>query len=145
MKTVISIFIILVLLFTFSLKVSAKTLPQAKTAQKIVNTSKPITTTGVSVSLKLRRDRKALTVYFGNLKNASNVSYVLTYKTNGRGEGAGGSVRPSDGNNTSRELLFGTCSKTVCTYHQNISDMKLEVSGQLKSGKFFLKRYKIKV
>ena len=141
---ILTLFIISIFFFfVFSFDTFAKTLPQAKTGQKI-STVKPVTTTNISVSVKLRRDRKALTVYFGNLKNASNVSYVLTYKTNGRSEGAGGSVRPSDGNNTNRELLFGTCSKTVCTYHQNITEMKLEVTGQLKSGKTFLKRYRVK-
>lgn len=70
---------------------------------------------------------------------------MLTYKTNGQEEGAGGSVNPSQGSTTSRELLFGTCSKNVCRYHPNLSSMSLEVKAQLRSGKNLLKRYKIKI
>ena len=98
-----------------------------------------------SVSPKLRKDRKALVVYFNNLQTTKSVSYMLIYKTNGQEEGARGSVNPSQGSSTSRELLFGTCSKNVCRYHPNLSNMSFEVKAQLKSGKNLIKRYKIKI
>lgn len=131
------------LIFLFSFYTEAvhagKILPQSKSSKITVSSG-----TGISVTPRLRSDRQALLIYFGNLQNANSVSYMLIYQTNGQQEGAGGSVRVSEGNTTSRELLFGTCSKNVCRYHQNITNMKLEVTAELKSGKKLIKRYKIK-
>ena len=130
----------LIFLFYFIDAVHAgKILPQSKSSKITVSSG-----TGISVTPRLRSDRQALLIYFGNLQNANSVSYMLIYQTNGQQEGAGGSVRVSEGNTTSRELLFGTCSKNVCRYHQNITNMKLEVTAELKSGKKLIKRYKIK-
>ena len=121
---------------------AAKTLPQSKSNNKtVVSKSQG---SGINVTPKLRRDRQALVVYFSNLQNAQNVSYMLIYKTNGQEEGARGSVKPSEGNAT-RELLFGTCSKNVCRYHPNITNMSFEVTAKLTSGKNLIKRYKIKI
>ncbi len=143
MKRIIILTILFFAVVLFPSSAEAKMLPQAKTGRAI--SVRQSVSTGITVNPKLRDNRKALLVYFGNLQNATNVSYTLIYKTNGREEGAGGSIRQSEGNTTSRELLFGTCSKNVCTYHTNITNMKLEVTGQLKSGKTFTKRYRIKV
>lgn len=130
----------LIFLFYFIDAVHAgKILPQSKSSKTTVSSG-----TGISVTPKIRSDRQALLIYFGNLQNANSVSYMLIYQTNGQQEGAGGSVTASEGNTTSRELLFGTCSKNVCRYHQNITNMKLEVTAELKSGKKLIKRYKIK-
>jgi len=139
-------FTALIFLFSFYTEAihAGKRLPQSKVSKKAITPQKS-STKGISVSPKLRSDRKALIVYFGNLQNAENVSYMLIYKTNGQEEGAGGSVRPAQGTTATRELLFGTCSKNVCRYHANISNMKLEVTAKLKSGKTLLKRYKIRV
>lgn len=138
--------VILLLMFLLSpISASAKILPQSRgmSSGKAV-VAKPAGN-NVAVSARLRRDRHALTVFFGNLSAATNVSYTLIYQTNGRQEGASGSIRANEGNSASRELLFGTCSKNVCTYHANITNMKLEVTGQLKNGKTFTKRFRIKV
>ncbi len=143
MKRIIILTVLFFATLLFPFSVEAKMLPQAKTGKAI--SVRQSVSTGIIVSPKLRGDRKALLIYFGNLSAASNVSYTLIYQTNGRQEGAGGSIRQDEGNTTTRELLFGTCSKNVCTYHTNITNMKLEVSGQLKSGKNFTKRYRIKV
>jgi len=130
----------LIFLFYFIDAVHAgKILPQSKSSKTTVSSG-----TGISVTPKIRSDRQALLIYFGNLQNANSVSYMLIYQTNGQQEGAGGSVTASEGNTTSRELLFGTCSKNVCRYHQNITNMKFEVTAELKSGKKLIKRYKIK-
>lgn len=99
---------------------------------------------GVSISPKLRSDRKALTVYFSNLQVARQVTYTLMYQTNGKEEGVSGSISGSVGN-TNRELLFGTCSSGVCRYHTGITNMRLEILTELTSGKKTLKKYKIKV
>ena len=98
----------------------------------------------VVVSPKLRGDRRALNVYFGNPSKAKSISYILTYRGNDSDQGAMGSVDVSSGN-TSRELLFGTCSTSVCTYHQGISNMRLEVTIELASGKKIIKRYRVKI
>lgn len=118
-------------------------LPQAQKATVKAKTAN--TGGGIGVSVRLRGDKKALLVSFSNLQNATAVSYILTYQTRGQQEGAGGSVRPSEGNTATRELLFGTCSKNVCTYHPSIANMKFEVTTELKSGKKSIKRYKIRV
>lgn len=140
--------VIFVLLFVFSLfpqGASAKVLPQAKSGTKSVAPKSSAGTTNISVNPRLRGDRKALLISFRNLQNSTNVSYALIYTTEGREEGAGGSVRKDEGNSATRELLFGTCSKNVCRYHTNMKNVKLEVTGQLKSGKIFTKRYRIKI
>lgn len=138
-------FTALILIFSFYTEdvQAGKVLPQAKSSKK--TTSLKTSSSSISVTPKLRADRKALLIYFGNLQNAANVSYMLIYQTGGQEEGAGGSVNPAQGNTATRELLFGTCSKNVCRYHTNITNMKLEVKSQLKSGKSLLKRYKIRV
>lgn len=144
LRGILSIFC-LIIFFSFSINESyaLKILPQSKVSSKI-SAPKRSSGAGISVTPKLRNDRHALLVYFSNLQNAESVSYMLIYQTNGQQEGAGGSVKPSEGN-ASRELLFGTCSKNVCRYHPNITNMKLEVTAQLKSGKKLLKRYKIRI
>lgn len=140
-----NILIIIVFIFLFSFfhnnAYALRTLPQAR-----VSKTAPLKTQSASIGVapRIRNDRHALVVYFSNLQNAQSISYMLIYKTNGQDEGAGGSVKPSEGNAT-RELLFGTCSKNVCRYHTNISKMTFEVTAQLKSGKKLLKRYKIKI
>lgn len=120
----------------------ARLLPQARTATK--TTVKASTGAGINVSPQLRSDRRALNISFGNLKNATSLSYTLIYTANGQQEGAGGTISPS-GNSATRELLFGTCSKDVCRYHTNITGMKFEVTYTATSGKKYLKRYRIKV
>lgn len=143
MKKIIIIIVLFVAMLFFPSYAKAKMLPQAKTGK--VTSVKQSVGTGIVVSARLRGDRKALLVYFANLQNATNVSYTLIYKTAGREEGAGGSIRTSEGNTASRELLFGTCSKNVCTYHSNVTNMKLEVTAQLKSGKTSIKRFGIRM
>lgn len=142
----ISIVVISIFIFTlfFQSLALAKTLPQSKGGKK-ATVSKKSVGVGITVTPRLRVDRKALLVYFGGLQNANSISYMLIYKTNGQEEGAGGSVNPVQGNTATRELLFGTCSKNVCRYHANITNMKLEISADLKSGKKLVKRYKIRI
>lgn len=143
MKKILFIVTLIFLFFIFIPEINAaKILPQAKSSSKTA--VKKSQGSGISVAPKLRRDRQALIVNFGNLQNTQSVSYMLVYKTNGQEEGAGGSIKPSGGNAT-RELLFGTCSKNVCRYHPNITNMSFEVTAQLTSGKKLIKRYKIKI
>jgi len=128
-------------LFFFVLPVDAKLLP------RYTNTTRGGSTpsSAVVVSPKLRGDRRALNIYFGNLSKAKGISYILTYQGSGSDQGAMGSVDSSGGNTSNRELLFGTCSSGVCTYHSNIVNAKLEVTIELTSGKKILRRYRINV
>ena len=119
-----------------------KILPQAGKSTKTAASS---VGSAIGVSPKLRFDKKALNVYFFNLQNAKSVSYFLTYITNGQEEGARGDLNLSGKSSQTSELLFGTCSKNVCRYHTNIKDARLEVSYTSKTGKRYLKKYKIKV
>lgn len=127
----------------FSKSIEAKVLPQA--AKASFKTATKATGMGINITPRLRSDRRALIVYFSALQNAKSVSYSLTYDTSTQPEGAIGSVPITSPSSTSQELLFGTCSKNVCRYHTGIKNAKLEVSYTLKSGRKYIKRYRIKV
>ncbi len=112
-------------LFFFTEIAEAKVLPQAKNRTAVVKNS---ISSGITVSPRLRADRRALEINFGSLQNASAVSYVLTYATSTQEEGAMGNLRIDGSSSSSVELLFGICSKNVCRYHTGITNMHLEVS-----------------
>ena len=140
-----SLLVILFLFLYFSnTTAEAKTLPQAKNSKQTGVVTKT-SGSGIGISPRLRADRKALLAYFSNLQNAKSVSYQLAYTTNGQEEGAGGSLTLDGGTTATRELLFGTCSKNVCRYHTNITNMRFEVNYTLTNGKKYLKRYRIRV
>jgi len=129
------------LIFTISvLPVEAKVLPRFQSSK---STGKSYTS-GIGVSARLRADRRALNVYFSNLQKANSVMYTLIYETNGKQEGASGTIDIST-SNVSRELLFGTCSPPACVYHENLTNMKLEVLTELTNGKKTLKRFRVKI
>lgn len=144
MKKLLSLVIILSIVFVFARPTDAKVLPQSvKAVAKQTNLKSGGTT--ISVSPRLRSDRKALVVNFTNLQNAKSVSYIMTYKTAIQEEAAMGALN-LNGQTTDRiELLFGTCSKNVCKYHTGIKDVRFEVSYTSKVGKKYLKKFKIKV
>lgn len=121
--------------------VNAKLLPrfQGKPAGKVVAAS------GVVVSPKLRFDRGALVVYFGNLNKANSITYTLMYQSAGVDQGVSGTLDSTSGNAITRELYFGTCSSGVCRPHGDLSNMKLEVTSELTNGKKTLKRFKIRI
>lgn len=135
--------LILFSLLLFTEQVEAKVLPQAQ--KSVQRSSSNVKFAGIGVAPRMRLDRRALVIYFSNLQNAANVSYLLTYKTNTQDEGAMGALILNGSSSQSTELLFGTCSKNVCRYHTGIKDAKLDISYTLKSGKKYLKKYKIKV
>lgn len=121
----------------------AKVLPRFQSSGGSSSTSAR-SYSGVSISPKFLPGRNGLRVAFGGLQYATEVSYMLTYETNGKSEGVTGSVKPGEGS-TSRDLLFATCSSGVCTNHGKISNMRFEVTSKLKSGKTSIKRYRIRV
>ena len=131
------------LVFVFSGAVEAKLLPRFSGSGNI-GKKQAVSYSGLLISPKIRSDRQALIVTFSNLQKVNNVTYTLTYQTNGEDQGVSGTLDSSSGSSVTRELLFGTCSD-VCRYHPNISDMKLEVVSLLPSGKQTLKRYRIRI
>jgi len=136
-KMIISVFVLLCIFSSHP--AYAKVLPRFRGSSARGGSS------GVGTSARLRPDRLALIVSLNNLNKAKSVSYILSYQTNGKDEGVAGTIDSSAGDSTSRELLFGTCSTGVCTYHTNITNMKLEVTSSLVSGKTTLKRFRIRV
>lgn len=142
MKKILLSILAVIFFMIFSVSSSeAKVLPQAtKSAKQSVSKS----SSGITVSPRFRADRRAVVVNFSNLQNAQSVSYTLTYTQKGQEEGAIGTLNPTS-STASQELLFGTCSKNVCRYHSNISNVKLEVLYTLKSGKKYVKRYRLKI
>ena len=100
---------------------------------------------GLYVSPRFRADRKALLIAFGNLKSVQSVSYALIYQTDSSQEGASGSLDSSSGNNTSRELLFGTCSAGVCRYHSGVKNARLDITSVLRNGRKSVRKFRIKV
>lgn len=143
MKKISLLFILLFSLSFFPKITEAKVLPQAL---KGGGTSvRNYISSGITVYPRIRSDRRALIVNFSNLQNAANVSYMLTYQTDTQEEGAMGALKLNSQQSDSLELLFGTCSKNVCRYHTGIHNARLEVSYTSKSGKKYLKKYKIKI
>ncbi|MCL5676087.1 MAG: hypothetical protein M1120_03090 [Patescibacteria group bacterium] len=96
-------------------------------------------------TVKLRPDRLAALVSLYNLSGIESISYSLTYYSNGVEQGVSGTIDPLGQNSINRELLFGTCSKNVCTYNRNIKNMHLRFVATTKSGRTLVKGYLIKV
>ena len=134
---IMMIILLLVIFLLFPAPVEArKKLP----VRKAVVSSAALPQTG----LKLRGDRQALLLTLTNLSKAKNLSYLLTYQAGGVGQGAGGSHDPALGN-TQKELVFGTCSANVCTYHQDISEMVFQATIGLNDGLTLVRKYQIKI
>lgn len=88
-----------------------------------------------SVSASVLKSRKSLSTTFLNLSNTKTITYNLTYDSLKGKQGARGTIKVKPNTKTlSRSILFGTCSKKVCTYHKNIKNIKLSVDFTLKNG-----------
>lgn len=98
---------------------------------------------GVTSQVRLRGDRQALLINFSNFQNLQSVSYELVYEANGIGQGVSGTIPLGD--TDTKTLLFGTCSAGICTYHQNITNMRLSIISVLGSGVTVLKPYRIRI
>lgn len=139
------IFVFLLLAFLlFPLGAEAKKqLPQAGSSKS--GTAKVSSGKGVGVSVKFTNYKRAISATFTNLGIASSVTYQLTYTQSGINEGAGGSISDLSSGMTTRQLLFGTCSKGVCRYHTGIKNAKFIVTTTLKDGKKVTKTFRLKV
>ncbi len=142
-KVVLLLFIFTAFFVALSEPSEAKLLPQAK---KLSGAKIPAgKSSTVGISAKLRKDRKAITVYFSGLQNAASVAYSLSYETNGKAEGIAGTIKPQGKSYDSRELTFGTCSGRVCTYHANIQNAVLQVTSALSSGKTLNRKFRVRI
>ena len=112
--------------------------------KRLVRSASSTSTSSASIWVKprLRSDHNALILAFGNLSLAQDLSYRLTYISDSVPQGVEGSHQPEI-NSYQTELLFGTCSGTNCTYHQNLTEMFLEVTVKLISGSTLIQRYQI--
>lgn len=99
---------------------------------------------GVPAKVSYRADKKALNFYFTNFSGISSVSYVFSYDTNGITQGAAGSVSSANSPGQSRELLFGTCSTSVCTYHSGLKNAKLTFTANYTNGRKASKVFLVK-
>jgi len=141
-----ALFLILFLVvFIFPSGAQAKLLPRFTATGSGVSTRAPaVSSKSVVIVPRFLPARNGLSVSFSGIQNANTVSYMLTYTTNGKEEGVTGSIDTSS-NIAKRELLFATCSSGVCTNHGKITNMRLEITSKLKSGKTAIRRYKIRV
>jgi hypothetical protein len=142
----LTIFIILVAFFVaFANEISAKRiLPRAKTQAKVSSQTTTARRKGISSSVKIRNDRKALDLTLSNFTDIESVSYILSYDSNGVTQGVSGAITDEE-NTVTRDLIFGTCSDKVCRYDTNITNARLTITTTLKSGLVVIKPYKIKI
>ena len=117
----------------------------ADAARRRVRPQPGAISTGVSSAIRFLDDRRAIIINLTGLNLANSITYTLTYTANDVPQGAQGTITPALGeNSTIREVLFGTCSKNVCTYHQNITNARLEIVSKLKTGRIIVKPYLLK-
>lgn len=134
----IVIFIIFGVLLSIKSVEAAKKFVPKKTAVRFV------TATGIPAIVSYRPDHLGLNLSFGNFNGLDSVTYSFTYSTNGIQQGVGGTITPNNSPSSPRELLFGTCSRSVCRYQYNLSNARLILAARYTNGKTASKTYKIK-
>lgn len=136
-------FIILLGLFLMLSISSSSVFAAKKFVKKQATTSKSVSG-GVPVAVRYRPDKQGLLFSFSSFRGIDSVSYSFIYSTNGVSQGAGGTISSSNSPASERELLFGTCSTSVCTYHHNLVNARLVFTAKLTNGKTVTKSYRIK-
>ena len=84
-------------------------------------------------SASMAKNKRSVTLYFNNLKDVKTITYQMTYDSNKGPQGVSGTIKPKT-RNISRRILMGTCSKNVCTYHKNVTNVHISGNYTLKSG-----------
>lgn len=138
--------ILLSLLFVFLIPINQKAYAAKKFVSKGTTTTSRKTASGLSLpaQVRYRPDRNGVLLSFLNFNGISQVNYSFTYLTNDNPQGAGGAITANNNPTAQRELLFGTCSTGVCTYHYNLSNARLTLTAKKTSGQTVTKRYRIK-
>lgn len=135
LKTLLAI-VLTVFIFSPSLVLAKKKITRRPQVKPTTQTSQAWN------KLKLRSDKKAVLLVLGGMRHVDSLSYSLTYTADSIPQGIESYHTPKDGN-TQKELVFGTCSGSDCTYHQNITDMEFQVKFELKDGQTITRRYQI--
>lgn len=99
----------------------------------------------VVVSSSVAPNKQSVTLYLANLQKTKNVQYQLSYMTDGKQEGAGGTINTKGKFSLSRNLLFGTCSNKVCRYHKKLKNAVLTVIITFQDGTSITKTFKLRV
>lgn len=139
----ISIFILLFIIAVQTVSYPSQTEAAKKFVKKTVSTKKVVSGSIPSL-VKYKPDRKGIYMSFLNFNGIESISYSFTYNTNGNPQGAGGTITSSNNPTMQRELLFGTCSTSVCTYHYNLTNARLVLTAKMTNGKTVGKSYRIK-
>lgn len=134
--------ILSVLFFNNQQVYAAKKFVPKKSA--VVKTGSTTTSGKIPAVVRYRGDKKAILLSFSHFKGLKSVSYSFTYTTNGMSQGAGGTVTAANNPTSNRELLFGTCSTSVCSYHSNLKNATLTLRATFSNGKVVSKTYRIK-
>lgn len=135
--------LVFLLIFTLGL-FSPQALYSAKKIAPNASVKGSKTSSTITVAYRLRKDKRALIITFGNLQNAKTVDFTLLYSANGIDRGVMGGYTPKKTRTKTQEVILGTCSSGSCVYYTKIKNMKLEVVAKLKSGETFKKTYSIR-
>jgi len=135
--------IVLILLAAMFFLANPALAAKKRVAPRVASRGTVSVTSGVKSYVRLQPNHLALLIDFSGFDNIKSGSYELTYTASGIGQGAGGSILLGD--SSTKTLLFGTCSKGVCTYHTNITNARLTITSILKNDQKVIKTYRIKV
>ena len=112
-KFLLSLLLLVTVTFVFASQTYAA--PKLKSSQRI--------------RVSAFRTAKEVKMTFSNLGFAKKIAYQLTYKRAGAQDGAAGTIFPTSKKAVVRSILLGTCSTgAVCTYHRNVTNVKLKVT-----------------
>lgn len=136
----------LIFIFIISLFIDINNVQAAKkfVPKQRATSRKTVSRSSIPAVVAYRGDKQGILFSFANFTLLESVTYSFTYTTNGIQQGAGGTITAANNPTSNRELLFGTCSSGVCTYHRNLSNAKLVLTGKLTNGKRVSKVYRIK-
>lgn len=140
------------IIFLFCVTITAAFPKNADAAKKFVPSTKKTTTVkkstvssgSIPAVVRYRSDKLGILFSFSNFSGIESVAYSFLYKSNGMQQGAGGAVRSDNNPGMERELLFGTCSTSVCTYHYNLTGARLVLTAKMTNGSTVSKSYRIK-
>lgn len=142
----ISLYFLLTAL-TFLLVVPAPIMAAKKFVPKKATSGKStVKKTGSTIPslVRYRSDKQGVLLSFSNFNGIDSVNYTFVYTTNGVAQGAGGTITANNNPASERQLLFGTCSTSVCTYHYNLTGAKLTLTARYTNGTSRTKNYRIK-
>ncbi len=140
------------LIIIFCIIIAAAFPKNADAAKKFVPSTKKTTTVKKSTAssgsipavVRYRSDKLGILFSFSNFSGIESVAYSFLYRSNNIQQGAGGAVRADNNPGMERELLFGTCSTSVCTYHYNLTGARLVLTAKMTNGSTVSKSYRIK-